>query len=58
MSGSVFPPLPGYLKAAVAHAEAHGVHVDVVGQRRPCSLAVVLGEQLHERGRSVLVFKD
>lgn len=47
-----------YLEAAVAHAKAHGVHVDVIRQSRPRSLTVVLRKLLHKRRWSALVFED
>lgn len=47
-----------YLQAAVAHAEAHGVHVYMVRQSRPRCLAIVLRELLHEWRWSALVFED
>lgn len=47
-----------YLQTAVAHPEAHGVHVDVVGQSRPRRFPVVLRKLLHKGRRSALVFED
>ena len=46
-----------YLQAAVAHPEAHGVHVDVVGLRGLRGL-LVLRESLYKWSWGVLVLKD
>ena len=51
--------LEGHLQAAVAHAEPHAVHVDVVRLGRPATLAVkVIGEGLDKGGGRVLVLED
>ena len=47
-----------YLKATVAHPKAHGVHVDVIRERCPGCLPVILEELLHKRRQSALVFED
>lgn len=47
-----------YLQTAVAHAEAHGVHIDVVRQSRSRCFAVVLRKLLHKWRRSAFVFED
>ena len=46
-----------YLQAAVAHPEAHGVHVNVVGLRG-CRGLLVLRESLYKWSWGVLVLKD
>lgn len=47
-----------YLQTAVAHPEAHGVHVDVIWQRRARRLTVILRKLLHKWRWSALVFED
>ena len=47
-----------YLQAAVAHAKAHGVHVDMVRQSCPRCFPVILGKLLHKGRWSALVFED
>lgn len=47
-----------YLQTAVAHAKAHGVHVDMIRQSRSRCLTVVLKKLLHKWKWSTLVFED
>ncbi len=50
--------LERHLKAAAAHPEPHGVHVNVVGLRRTRRLAAVVAQRreiLHKRVGRVLV---
>lgn len=47
-----------YLQTAVAHAEAHGIHVDVVRQSRPRRFAIILRKLFHKRRWSALVFEN
>lgn len=47
-----------YLQTAVAHAEAHSIHVDMVRQHRPRCFAIVLRKLLHKWRWSALIFVD
>lgn len=47
-----------YLQTAIAHAEAHSIHVDMIRQSCPRCLTIVLRKLLHKWRWSVHIFED